>query len=89
MKRLLIITLMFACFSTSFSQQWINNFNHIFGGVKTGEEKAYAITVDDDGFTYIAGFITSFDTQFDLVTAKISPEGNILWAKVYNGGGNL
>lgn len=89
MKRLLIITFMFACFSTSFSQQWINNFNHIFGGVKTGEEKAYAITVDEDGFIYIAGFITSFDTQFDLVTVKITPEGNILWAEVYNGGGNL
>ena len=89
MKRLLIIILLFACFSISYSQQWINNFNHIIGGLKTGEEKAYAITVDDAGFIYIAGFITSFDTKYDFVTAKISPDGNILWARVYNGGGNL
>ena len=47
MKRLLIITLLFACFSISYSQQWINNFNHIIGGLKTGEDKAYAITVDN------------------------------------------
>ena len=89
MKRLLIIILMFACFTPAFSQQWINNFNHIIGGVKTGEDKAYAITVDDEGFIYVTGFITGFDTKFDIVTAKINPEGELVWAQVYNGEGNL
>jgi uncharacterized delta-60 repeat protein len=89
MKRLLIIILMFACFSITFSQQWINNFNHTIGGVKAGEDKAYAITVDDEGFIYLAGFITSFDTKYDFATVKIDPNGNILWARLYNGNGNL
>lgn len=89
MKRLLIIIITFACFTTAYSQQWVYNFNHTIGGVKTGEDKAYALTVDDEGFIYLTGYISGFDTQYDLVTVKIDPNGNILWARVYNGNGNL
>ena len=64
-KSLLFLLLVFS--STSYAQQWIK----YFGG--SLEDKAYAITVDNAGFVYIAGYYTTTNTGTDFCTIKINP----------------
>jgi hypothetical protein len=71
--------------------QWAKNF----GGINSGEE-GRDLTVDADGNIYVTGIITGTANFGDIVlngnlgtdvfVTKLSPSGNVLWAK--HGGGN-
>ena len=62
------------------AQQWIK----YFGG--SSEDKAYAITVDKDGFIYLGGYTTTTNQGTNFMTEKINPgNGSQVWVKYYNG----
>lgn len=62
------------------SQQWIK----YFGGSQ--EDKAYAITIDNSGYIYIAGYSKITGHGADFCTVKINPQtGTAVWTKYYNG----
>ncbi len=62
------------------AQQWIK----YFGG--SSEDKAYAITVDKDGFIYLGGYTTTTNQGTNFMTVKVNPEnGSQVWVRYYNG----
>ncbi len=69
--------------SLSFSQEsWFKNF----GG--TGDDKAYAVTVDKTGSIYITGYTTQSGGNIDIVTLKYNQSGTLLWSKTFDGTGH-
>lgn len=68
-----------------FSQQvWVRNFN----GSSSGDDKAYAITVDKFSNIYVTGYTTNTGTGSDFCTIKYNSNGVQQWVKYYNGPGN-
>lgn len=62
------------------AQQWIN----YFGG--TLEDKAYAITADNQNYIYIAGYTTTENHGTNFYLVKVNPEsGGRIWDRIYNG----
>ena len=62
------------------AQQWIK----YFGG--TLEDKAYAITADDQNYIYIGGYTTTQNQGTDFYLVKVNPvSGNTVWYRTYNG----
>jgi hypothetical protein len=50
---------------------------------------ASAIALDGHGNAYVTGYsFQDFTTQYDYLTIKYSPEGDLLWMKTYNGPAN-
>ncbi len=77
---LLLILFSFIFSNTSNAQSWVK----YFGGNQ--EDKAYAITVDNAGYIYIAGYTTTTNQGTDFRTIKINPNtGSASWTKDYNG----
>ncbi len=83
MKKTYLLFLILFSFTlpyTSNAQQWIK----YFGGNQ--EDKAYAITVDNAGYIYIAGYISTTNQGTNFTTIKISPNtGSTIWTKYYDG----
>ena len=50
----------------------------------------YAITLDGTGNIYLTGYskISSATGSEDVLTLKISPSGNLIWKRLYDGAGN-
>ncbi len=63
---------------------WTQCYN---GGLDTGESKAYAVIVDKLRNIIITGFVTTANGT-DIATVKFDPNGNRIWANIYNGSGN-
>ena len=62
------------------AQQWIK----YFGG--TLEDKAYAITTDDQNYIYIGGYISTENEGTNFYLVKINPgSGGKVWERTYNG----
>lgn len=80
---LFLILCSFILSNKSNSQQWIK----YFGG--NLDDKAYAITIDNAGYIYIAGYTTTASQGTDFRTIKINPNtGSTSWTKDYNGPAN-
>ena len=77
-KFILFIILIYV--KPSDAQQWIK----YFGG--TLEDKAYAITADNQNYVYIGGYTTVENQGTDFYLVKINPiSGNTVWSRTYNG----
>ena len=63
---------------------WIKSYN----GTGDNSDNVNAIVVDAAGNSYIAGYTYRVDTQKDMSIIKISPIGDTLWTKTYNGTSN-
>lgn len=66
------------------ANRWIKTIN----GSGNSEDKAWGIVVDESDNVYITGYITNSDNNTDTYTACLSPSGQIVWSKTYNGSGN-
>jgi hypothetical protein len=71
-------------YTTDGDTLWVRNVN----GSGNSEDKAYAITVDDQDNIYVTGYATRLTTGVDIVLIKFSSTGTRLWTQYYNGSGN-
>ena len=70
-------------FSGSQGETWATDFN----GTGNGQDKAYALAVDDSGNAYVTGKSFGSHMGFEYVTGKVDHAGNLLWVKRYVGQG--
>lgn len=67
------------------SQRWVSRYN----GTANGEDRAYAIVVDNSDNVYITGSSTNSSSGTDYTTLKYDPiNGSQIWTVLYNGTGN-
>ncbi len=59
-----------------------------YDGLGQGEDRAYALAVDDSGYVYVTGESIGKNSSYDYATIKYDSSGNILWVKRYNGVAN-
>jgi hypothetical protein len=67
------------------NQDWTQSFN----GPGTGENKAYAITLDKYGNVIVTGFSTGVNTHHDITTIKYNNNGIQQWVALYNSPFNM
>ncbi len=63
---------------------WTKTYN----GSGNGEDKAYAIKIDESDNVYIGGSTTVNNHGLDYIVLKYNSAGTMLWSKTYNGNGN-
>lgn len=59
-----------------------------YNNPSNGTDRFVDMVVDNSGNTYVCGTSDSIGTGTDYITMKIAPDGNVLWAKRFNGPGN-
>ncbi len=65
-------------------QLWARRYD----GPASGEDKAYALTVDDCGNAYVTGASSGSGTSHDYATIRYLPSGDTAWVRRYNGPAN-
>jgi uncharacterized delta-60 repeat protein len=81
-KKLLFFVLFVS--TACYSQSWIKTIN----GSGNGDDKAYAITVDNAGNIYVGGYLTMSQGNPDMHLAKYNSNGTLQWQRPYPGPGN-
>jgi hypothetical protein len=71
--------------SAQMTRQWVARFS---GTLKNSNNAATAMTVDDSGYVYVAGWVTRPTTGIDFATVKYSPDGEMLWQQYFAGSGS-
>lgn len=64
------------------NSSWVKNY----GG--TGDDKAYAIVIDKDGFIYVTGYTTQPSGNIDIYINKLNSSGVSQWTQTYDGPGH-
>ena len=85
--KLLILVILLLVTVSAFAQVdngWVRRYN---GPGNYGDE-AFDIAVDGSGYVYVTGWSYSSGTSYDYATIKYYPNGDISWARRYNGPGN-
>ncbi len=67
------------------SQEWVKTFKYVNNGIKDGEDKAFAMTVDSDGNIIVTGIAHGLNSGTDICTIKYEPDGDTMWVKIYKG----
>jgi uncharacterized delta-60 repeat protein len=65
-------------------QQWVS----IYNGTGDGDDYPEAIAVDGSGNVYVTGHSPDSISDRDYTTIKYNPNGETLWVRRYDGGGN-
>jgi hypothetical protein len=63
---------------------WIRKYS----GPDNGDDEGFDIAVDDSGYVYVTGMISSNGSGVDYGTIKYHPNGDTVWVRRYNGPGN-
>lgn len=71
-------------YTTTGTQIWAKNFN----GKGDNSDNVNKIVVDAAGNSYLAGYTYNASSEKDLLVVKISPIGDTLWTRKYNGSSN-
>jgi uncharacterized delta-60 repeat protein len=71
-----------------YSSTGVENWSKLFAGNGDNTENVNAMTLDVAGNTYLAGYTYSRNNLKDLCVIKLSPIGDTLWVKKYNGSDN-
>jgi uncharacterized delta-60 repeat protein len=66
------------------SASWVRTYN----GAGNGSDVAKAMAVDNQGNVCVTGYSNGGSTGYDYATIKYSPNGDIIWSRIYNGAGN-
>jgi len=72
-------------YSPSGDTLWLRSYN---GATGTPDDVAYGLAVDGDGNVYVTGWSTGLTTDLDYTTIKYASNGDTLWIRHYDGGGN-
>ena len=80
MSVILCLFLSISVYSEGVYEDWVAQYD----GPVHGEDKPYALAVDDKGFLYVTGSTWNGNT-FDYVTIKYAPNGDTEWLRVYEG----
>lgn len=60
-------------------------WKQIFNGEGNEDDNGKAITVDNSGNVFVAGYSTGKGTNEDMIVIKYDKSGNLLWSQTYNG----
>jgi uncharacterized delta-60 repeat protein len=71
-----------------YSSTGVENWSKLFAGIGDNTENVNAMTIDAAGNTYLAGYTYRRNNLKDLCVIKLSPIGDTLWVKKYNGSDN-
>lgn len=82
---LFIVSMASDAMSAQVTTEWIARYN----GLSNGYDSPSAIAVDAVGNVYVTGSITAAGGATDYATIKYDPDGNELWAVMYNGPGDF
>lgn len=89
MKKLLFTLILLLTCSLSYSQ-WVSNFGgYTEGDVNFANAKGNAVVCDAYGNSYVTGYAYEQGSNNDIVLIKYSPQGQLIWAKSYNGSASL
>lgn len=80
-----ITLLAFGFCSSVKSQEWVKTFKYVNNGIKDGEDKAFAMTVDSDGNIIVTGIAHGWKSGTDICTIKYEPNGDTMWVRVFGG----
>jgi hypothetical protein len=58
-------------------------WNRSYNGTANGDDRAFGIVVDANGFVYVCGTTTSIGTSYDMLIIKYDSNGNKIWEKKY------
>lgn len=85
MKQILFITL-FVIQVSVINSQWISNISGKSNSDTYIENaRGMAITVDNEEYSYVAGYISGISSGKDIAVIKYSPLGDTVWMKTFNG----
>jgi hypothetical protein len=73
-----------SAFAQTVDTAWVRTYD----GPGNGDDRAWAIVVDDSGYVYVAGYCEGTGGNPDLATIKYLPGGDTAWVRTYNGPGN-
>ncbi len=59
-----------------------------YDGLENNTDRACAVKADNSGNVYVLGESYSLSNNYDFVTIKYDSNGNLLWARSYDGPGN-
>jgi len=71
-------------YNTSGDLQWASRYN----GPTNDEDIPVAISVNNQGEVYIAGWTSITAINYDMLTIKYNANGDTIWTRTYNGPGN-
>jgi uncharacterized delta-60 repeat protein len=67
-------------YSSSGEQMWVSRYN----GIENGHDIANTVTMDSEGFIYVAGVSEGKGTGKDIALVKYDTAGNEVWVSRYN-----
>ena len=60
------------------------NWTQRYNGTANKSDYAKDIAVDSNGNVIVSGYVKNASTNYDFVTIKYTPDGNIAWTQTYN-----
>jgi|WetSurMetagenome_2_1015567.scaffolds.fasta_scaffold06596_5 hypothetical protein len=66
-------------YNSSGTLQWIRRYN----GPYNDGDYAYCVKVDDEGYCYVTGGVSTGDNHVDIGTIKYSSNGDSVWTRLY------
>jgi len=67
-------------YNSSGELQWVA----IYNGPLNQKDRAYAITVDNEGNSYVTGESAGLDNSYDCTTIKYNTNGDVVWIRRYS-----
>lgn len=70
------------------STELLESYEDGMGSFSAGRDMAQDVAVDQEGNVFVTGYGFGGESHFDFITLKYDSEGNLVWAKRYNGPAN-
>jgi len=68
-------------YNSAGAEQWVQRYN----GTGNNEDETTDLVIDNSGNIYVTGHSIGATLNYDFVTQKYSPAGNLIWSQRYNG----
>jgi len=73
-----------SCLTVKYNSSGVEQWHAIFDDDPNWEDRPFAITVDEAGNVYVAGYSRNIYGP-NFLTIKYDPHGTALWVRIYNG----